>query len=143
MNVLNIIINIVSRVLTYLILIITLYYLFISFFGLFKKKNVNEIEPEKSFALIVAAHNEETVINDIVTSLNKLDYPAELYDVFVIADNCTDHTAAKARQKGATVYERVNKDNKGKGFALEWMFSKIFKLEKKYDAVVIFDADNL
>lgn len=132
-----------SHVFTYLILIITMYYLCISFFGLFKKKTSDEIEPEKSFALIVAAHNEETVISDIVTSLNKLEYPKELYDVFVIADNCTDNTAAKARQNGAKVYERINKDKRGKGFALEWMFSKIFKLNKKYDAVVIFDADNL
>ena len=41
------------------------------------------------------------------------------------------------------VYERFNKDKRGKGYALEWMFKKIFKMEKKYDAIVIFDADNV
>lgn len=143
MNVLNYIFALLTRVFTYLVLIITIYYLCISFFGLYRKKESDEAEPEKSFAVIVAAHNEEAVISDIVSSLNKLDYPKELYDVFVIADNCNDKTATLAREKGALVYERTSKDKRGKGFALEWMFAQIFKLEKKYDAVVIFDADNL
>lgn len=101
------------------------------------------LEPKKSFALIVAAHNEETVIQDIIHSLKRLDYPNQLYDIFVIADNCTDKTAAKSRAAGAIVYERFSKSKRGKGYALEWMFDKIFKMDKKYDAVIIFDADNL
>ena len=120
-----------------------MYYLFISFFGIWKGRKTKNIRPQKSFALIVAAHNEEVVIADIVDSLKMLDYPKELYDIFVVADNCTDKTAYIARQKGALVYERTNKDKRGKGYALEWMFSKLFKLKKKYDAVAIFDADNL
>ncbi|MEW8957100.1 glycosyltransferase family 2 protein, partial [Clostridium sp.] len=78
-----------------------------------------------------------------VESLVDLDYPKHLYDIFVIADNCTDKTAKIAREHGAKVFERVNKDKRGKGYALEWMFDKIFKMNKKYDAVAVFDADNL
>jgi cellulose synthase/poly-beta-1,6-N-acetylglucosamine synthase-like glycosyltransferase len=132
-----------SRILTYIVYIITLYYLSISFFGLWRRKENKEVEPKKSFALVVAAHNEEIVIGDIIESLKKVEYPKELYDIFVIADNCTDKTALKARKKGAIVYERLNKAKRGKGYALEWMFDKIFKMKKKYDAVAIFDADNL
>lgn len=132
-----------SHILSNLVFIVSMYYLCISFFGLYRKKDVNSVDPKKSFALIVAAHNEETVIQDIIHSLKRLDYPKELYDIFVIADNCTDKTAAKSREAGALVYERTNKIKRGKGYALEWMFDKIFKLDKKYDAVVIFDADNL
>ena len=73
----------------------------------------------------------------------KLDYPKELYDIFVIADNCTDKTAKIAKGYGVNVCERFEKDKRGKGYALEWMFEKLFKMEKKYDAVAIFDADNL
>lgn len=58
---------------------------------------------------MVAAHNEEAVISDILVSLNKLDYPKELYDIFVIADNCTDNTATKAIKRNALVYERFDK----------------------------------
>ena len=79
----------------------------------------------------------------MVDSFNQIDYPKALYDVYVIADNCTDSTAKVARRHGANVYERFNKDKRGKGYALEWMFDKLFKMKKKYDAIAIFDADNL
>lgn len=137
------IVKIISRVFTGVAFLYSLYNVIISLFGIYKKKNVQIIEPKNSFALLVAAHNEEAVISDIIVSLKRLDYPKELYDIFVIADNCDDDTAKNAREKGAIVYERFDKDKRGKGFALEWMFSKIFNMEKKYDSVVIFDADNL
>jgi cellulose synthase/poly-beta-1,6-N-acetylglucosamine synthase-like glycosyltransferase len=116
----------------------------LSLFGLIlrRKKEIKQ-KPEKSFALIVAAHNEEIVVGKILESLKTLDYPKELYDIFVIADNCTDNTAAIARKHDVNVYERFDKNKRGKGYALEWMFDKIFKMDKKYDAVGIFDADNL
>ncbi|MDO6355616.1 glycosyltransferase family 2 protein [Caloramator sp. CAR-1] len=126
------------------VFIVTLYYLIISLFGLYRKKDNNSnSEPEKSFALIVAAHNEEMVIGNIVDSLKMLDYPKELYDIYVIADNCSDNTANIARKHGAIVYERFDTTKKGKGYALEWMFNILFQMGKKYDAVVVFDADNL
>lgn len=122
---------------------LTLYYLAISLFGLYKRKQKFKAKPRRSFALLVAAHNEEDVIGNIVDSLKCLDYPKDLYDIFVIADNCTDNTAATAREHGAIVYERKDNTKRGKGYALEWMFEKIFSMGKKYDAVSIFDADNL
>lgn len=143
MEVFNTILQSISAIFSNVVLIISMYYLFLSFFGIIRIKDKETFDPEKSFALIVAAHNEEMVIENIVHSLKMLDYPEELYDIFVIADNCTDNTAKRARYAGALVYERVNKDLRGKGYALEWMFSNIFKMEKQYDAVVVFDADNL
>lgn len=125
------------------VLIISGYYMVLSLFGLCKRKRLSKCDTKKSFALIVAAHNEEVVIGKAVESLMNLDYPKELYDVFVIADNCNDKTAAIAREHGAKVFERVNKEKRGKGYALEWMFEKIFKMDRKYDGVGIFDADNL
>lgn len=137
------IISLTFRVFTLVVFTISMYYLCISFFGIWRRKDNTKVNPQKSFALIVAAHNEEIVIGNIVDSLHELDYPKEMYDIFVIADNCTDQTAAKASSRGAIVYERFNKEKRGKGYALEWMFNNIFKMEKKYDAVAIFDADNL
>lgn len=133
MSIFKEIIHDTSRILTYVVYAITIYYLFISLFGIYKRDENEQVEPKKSFALIVAAHNEEVVVGDIVESLQKIDYPKELYDIFVIADNCKDKTAQKARERGAIVYERTNKEKTGKGCALEWMFDKIFKMEKKYD----------
>jgi Glycosyltransferases, probably involved in cell wall biogenesis len=123
--------------------IMTIYYLFISLFGLYRKKENKNVKPQKEFAVIIAAHNEEMVIGNIIDSLNDLDYPKSMYDVFVIADNCTDKTAKIASIHGAYVFERFNDKKRGKGFALEWMFKKLFGMERKYDAVAIFDADNL
>ena len=120
-----------------------MYYFILAFFG-FKRKSENKnYTPTKKFAMIVAAHNEEVVIGKLIESMLNQNYPRELFDIFVIADNCTDNTAQIARKYGVYVYERFNKEQKGKGYALEWMFDKIFKMQKKYDAVAIFDADNL
>ncbi|MGL4991431.1 MAG: glycosyltransferase family 2 protein [Sarcina sp.] len=139
---------IVSIIFPLFILLMMAYHFAIGVVGAYKlskdkDKKTEPKNPEKSFALIVSAHNEEVVIGGLVESFNHLNYPKELYDVFVIADNCTDSTADVARKHGANVYERFNKEKRGKGFALEWMFKKIFDMDKHYDAIGIFDADNL
>lgn len=122
-----------------------LYYFVISLAAWIKLKepNANEFEVKTKFALIVAAHNEEMVVGNVVDSLMKMDYPKELYDVFVIADNCSDKTGDIAEEHGANVFRRFNTTEKGKGYALKYCFDKIFEMEKKYDAFGIFDADNL
>ena len=121
------------------------YYIFISIFGWSNKKTNTEPETKNlhRFALLVAAHNEEMVISNMVKSLQNLNYPREYYDIFVIADNCNDETAERAREAGALVYERTNNELRGKGYALEWMFEKIFEMGDKYDFISIFDADNV
>jgi len=121
------------------------YYIFISFFGWSNKKTNTEPKETKMhrFAMLVAAHNEEMVIANMVKSLQNLNYPREYYDIFVIADNCDDATAERAREAGALVYERTNDKLRGKGYALEWMFEKIFEMGDKYDSISIFDADNV
>ncbi|SHI40246.1 glycosyltransferase family 2 protein [Propionispora hippei] len=126
-----------------IIVFFTVYYFVIAFFGMWKRKEEKILTPQKTFAVVVAAHNEEQVIGQLVENLHVLNYPNELYDIFVVADNCNDKTAQIARNAGANVHERFNLEERGKGFAMEWMFAKLFRLERKYDGVVIFDADNL
>ncbi len=98
---------------------------------------------QNKFALVIAAHNEELVIGNILDSLNQQNYPKNLYTIFVIADNCTDSTALIAKRHGANVFERSNNKKKGKGYALEWMFNKLFLMNDNFDAISVFDADNL
>ncbi|HVJ49409.1 glycosyltransferase family 2 protein [Desulfitobacterium sp.] len=126
-----------------IIVFMTLYYFVLSMFGLFRRHEKKILTPGKSFALVVSAYNEEAVIGQLIENLLKLDYPRELYDVFVVADNCTDKTALIAKNAGAIVHQRFNAEKRGKGYALEWLFHRLFKRERQYDAVIIFDADNL
>jgi cellulose synthase/poly-beta-1,6-N-acetylglucosamine synthase-like glycosyltransferase len=115
----------------------------LGFFGMYRKKETKDYTPNSKFAMIVAAHDEEIVIGRLIESMKNQNYPKELYDIYVIADNCTDKTAEIARGYGVTVCERNVDDKRGKGYALEWMFDKLFKMEKSYDSIAIFDADNL
>ncbi len=125
------------------IFLFTVYYFIIGFCGMWRRHEDKILIPEKTFAVIVAAHNESAVIGQLLDNLLSLEYPKELFDVFVIADNCEDNTAEIARNAGAIVCERFSETGKGKGFALEWMFDKLFRMERQYDAIVVFDADNL
>jgi 1,2-diacylglycerol 3-beta-glucosyltransferase len=95
---------------------------------------------ERRFRFVVPAHNESAGIASTVHSLLGVDYPASLFDVLVVADNCEDDTAEQARAAGATVLERQDKEHRGKGYALLLAFSN---LPKDVDAVVVVDADTL
>ncbi|WP_284643953.1 glycosyltransferase family 2 protein [Paenibacillus silviterrae] len=123
--------------------VIGAYQLLLTFFGWYRRKNKQRHAPQKSFAVLVAAHNEEQVVGALIENLKTLDYPKELYDIFVICDNCTDGTAQIARDHGVYAMERSNPKLRGKGYAIEWMLKELWKMERQYDAIVMFDADNL
>ncbi len=101
------------------------------------------VDKQHKFMAIIPAHNEESVVGNLIESLKKLDYPDELYDIYVIADNCTDNTAKVAKEAGAIVYERFDDKKKTKGFALQWFFNQKIEEDAPYDAFCIFDADNI
>ena len=92
---------------------------------------------------IIPAHNEEAVVKNLIDSLKAQNYNKDLYDIYVIADNCTDNTAKIARDAGAIVYERFNASKKTKGFALDWFLQQKIKEDAPYDALCVFDADNI
>ncbi len=119
------------------------YYFGVALFSLTISRKEKKVNTQHSFALLVAAHNEESVVADIVESLNGLNYPRELYEVFVVADNCTDRTAELSRNAGASVLERSDTSKRGKGYAMEFAFEKIFSMERKFEYICVFDADNL
>ena len=117
-------------------------YLFIAYLGGIKKF---PDAPPKKYAILVSARNESGVIKNLLSSLEEQDYPKEYFRVFVVADNCTDNTAEIARECGATVYERSNQNERGKGYALDFLIKSI---ERDYkdelpDAYIVFDADNV
>ena len=130
-----------------LIWIITIYWAYqivVSFCSLIKLKDKKLlIEKEHKFMAVVPAHNEETVIKNLVESLVAQNYPKELYDIYVIADNCTDATAEIAKEAGAKVLKRFDEANKTKGHALNWFIKQKIEENADYDAMCVFDADNI
>ncbi len=96
----------------------------------------------KTFAILIPAHNEEVLLPELLESIKRLDYPGDHYHVHVIADNCTDRTAAIASSYNAQVHIRHNTTLIGKGYALEWGLNEIRAAGQKYDAFIIIDADS-
>ena len=130
-----------------LIWIITIYWLYqiiISFCALIKLKDKKLIENKNHrFMAIIPAHNEEAVVANLVESLKEQNYPKDLYDIYVIADNCTDDTARIAKEAGATVLKRFDESHKTKGYALNWFLKQKIEEDADYDAFCVFDADNI
>ena len=92
------------------------------------------------FAVLIAARNEELVIGPLINSLLMQDYPPELYDIWVIPNNCTDHTARAAAGFGARVL-KCDRPVKSKGEVLRFAYARL--RGRRYDACCVFDADNV
>ena len=69
-------------------------------------------------AVLIPAHNEEMGIQQSLASVIPQLAPGDR--VVVIADNCTDQTADRARVAGAEVVERFDPERRGKGYALDF-----------------------
>lgn len=90
---------------------------------------------------LIPAHDEEPVLDACLASLAALHYPRARMTHVVIADNCSDATAALARQAGVECLERLDPDHPGKPHAIAWALGRL--AVRKYDAVVIVDADTV
>jgi len=108
-----------------------------------RRKEQSTPMPRSRLAIVIPAHNEAAGIAETVHSCLAADYPRSLFCVIVIADNCTDQTAAIAVEAGATVVERFDETKKSKGYALEYLFRTLSETGQldSLDAVVIIDAD--
>ena len=92
--------------------------------------------------VIIPAHNEEQQIKATINNVRKCDYPQELVDIAVIADNCTDNTAAAAANGGAQVRVRTDSHVRGKGAALDWFLRETKEQLNEYGGIVFIDADS-
>ncbi len=137
-------------------IVVTIYYILFAFSfiycmyfaitGLFGFKNYHKSmfgrhKAKYRFGIVIAGRNEEKVIGGLIKSLQKQHYPENLYEIFVVPNNCTDNTEGVAREAGATIIH-CDVPVKQKGDALEDTFKKLVKRED-IDAFVVFDADNL
>lgn len=98
------------------------------------------VEAPWRVAVVVPAHNEEAGIRSCVESLLRCAAPATELHVVVVADNCSDNTAAAASHAGARVLVRNNPVDRGKGYALDYAFQTL--LPERFDAFLVVDADS-
>lgn len=134
------VLDVLSAVLTAGLRVFSLYFFVIALFSLKRSKRFAPARPETRFACLIAARNEEAVIAQLVESLKRQDYPDELYDIYVIPNNCTDNTEEYARRAGAKLF-RCFDPVRCKGDALHQAISRL--LPQAYDAFCVFDADNV
>ena len=136
---------VLQQALVWIITIFWLYQLLISLCSLVKLKDKPLLEKKDNrFMAIIPAHNEELVVGNLIESLKNQNYPKDKYDIYVIADNCTDMTKKIAEAAGAIVYERRSPmEERTKGHALQWFLRKKIAENAQYDAFCVFDADNI
>ena len=121
--------------------------IYLVYFGLFLPHTLGRAPkyphsaPRCRFAVLAAARNEEAVVGNLVETLLAQAYPGELFDVIVIPNNCTDDTAGAAARAGAQIFE-CRYPVRAKGDALRQVIAALMRTDK-YDAVCVFDADNL
>ena len=111
-----------------------------------KKKTWPKSDKKCRIAFVIPAYNEGDVIADTVANvIEGQNYPRELFDVFVVAHNCTDNTAAAARAAGAIVLELNDPDpaHRMALYPLKHGIDHIINIEgEPYDLVIHLDADN-
>ncbi len=95
--------------------------------------------PAIRLAVVIPAHNEESLIARCVESL-RASAAGTSARIVVIAHNCSDQTAENARQAGAEVVAYDDPQARGKGFALIHGFEHVFA--SATDAVLVVDADS-
>lgn len=143
MSLLHGVLNVVYVIMQVFTGAIGVYQIGMSVFGIWHRKEKIIHTPQKRFAVVIPGHNEQRVVGPLIDSLQSQHYPKHLFDIHLIADNCTDHTADVGRNHGAIVHERKNDELRGKGFAIEWILGRFKETNARYDAIVMFDADNL
>ena len=109
---------------------------------LLKEKKIKKVENTKhKFRIIIAARNEEMVLKPLIKSIQKQKYDKNLYDIYVIPNNCIDNTKKVALEMNCQILE-PNFSPKTKGEVLNFAFNE-FKNDDSFDTYIIMDADNI
>jgi len=125
-----------------IIFIFVFYYLcFAIVYLLVPEKVIPRVATRKTFMCVIPAHNEEKLIGRTLEHMLAVNYPRDLFQIVVVADNCNDRTAAIAADHDVLVMQRQDCKYRGKGYALSWALPRLAGYD--YDAILIIDADTI
>jgi cellulose synthase/poly-beta-1,6-N-acetylglucosamine synthase-like glycosyltransferase len=123
--------------------IVGLYLFALTLAAFFYREPPRGASPHSRLTVLVPAHDEAVLVQQCVAALAAQDYPADLFETVVIADNCTDNTEPLARAAGARTLVRHAPDSRGKGQALRWAMDELLARSDPPDAFVVVDADSV
>lgn len=126
--------------------ILLLYKIIFNIYGLFPDKKFPDAKKNHRYAILIPARYESKVISRLLDSLNKQDYPKELFDTYVIIESEKDPTFEICKKyDNVTAFVRPNLNVKSKGGALDQIIKHLIEINKAqdYEAYFIFDADNI
>jgi glycosyltransferase involved in cell wall biosynthesis len=107
------------------------------FYKSHKSQTITQDSERPSVAILMPAHNEALVIAESIKAIKEQLLPQD--KLIVVADNCTDKTSVIATACGATVIERFNQQDRGKGYALDFGLQYLYK--DVPTVVIVIDAD--
>lgn len=141
-------INSISKLIWLLVSCCYLYQVYYIIYMILKRREKEPLSLNNKInkiGIIISARNEEAVIGHLLDSINAQNYPRDMIDVYVIADNCSpeDKTAEISESKGANVVIRNRPDLVGKGYALDYLFSTMDDNLNGCAAFIVLDADNV
>lgn len=125
--------------------VLYIYQIVMAFVSMFLKgRKYKETDQYASYIFVTCARNEETVIEQLITSIRALNYPADKIAIHVVADNSSDQTAEIARRLGVRVFERENKELVGKSYALDYYFKTVKEesFPEDFAGFIVVDTDN-
>ena len=149
------VINTVYTIFLYPTLFLALYYSFLAVVGLISHRQRYPMsEDTLRFCIFVPCHNEETVIGATIENLGRISYDRRLFEIFFIADNCTDGTADAIRREVAVggysnfkllIRDECDPKKRGKPHAMRWGIARLEEsggFYSGYDMFMVLDADN-
>lgn len=123
-----------------------IFYIFLFFLPAKKYAKAKE---KHRVGIVISAKNEQECIANTLKSIINSNYPKDKFDIFVVADNCTDATAEICRtfdgEVKVRVFERQESDKKkhNVGYALKFLFEQLMPEIDNYDFFIRFDADSI
>ncbi len=141
------IINLVFSIIFLVFGVTYCHFIIFAILGIFGRKKFPKAKEHHKFGIIIPCRNEEVGIGNLIRSIQKTNYPQDKLNIYVMAHNCTDNTAERARELGVKVYEYNNDAERTKGYALKYLFEQL-KIDlpngiEDNEGYFIFDADNL